>query len=259
LATALPLASPVGVFVSDRKLKMEAGLAISPAQGAEAASFASFRARPKARSRAVPTSNLRKFAPHEAVFREGDRASALFRVAQGAVMVLRTLSGGRRQILDIAGPGRLIGLTAAKTHDCSAIALKGVVVEVRDREKTMPHHDSHLAGAMFDEIHRLRDLATALGRKTAAERLASFLLALTGDAVATPVEMVLPVSRQEIADHLGLAIETVCRNFTMMKRMGLVRPEGNYGLTICNLDALRQISHGADGDELADGRRAQRA
>lgn len=238
---------------------MEAGLAISPAQGAEAASFASFRVRPKARSRAVSVSNMRRFAPHEAVFREGDMASALFRVAQGAVMVLRTLSGGRRQILDIAGPGRLIGLTAAKTHDCSAIALKGVVVEIRDLEKSTPHHGSHLACAMFDEIHRLRDLATALGRKTAAERLASFLLALTGDVTATHVEMLLPVSRQEIADHLGLAIETVCRNFTMMKRNGVVQLEGNYGLTICDLAALRQIAHGAAGDELADGRLARRA
>jgi len=239
---------------------MEAGLAISPAQGAEAGgAFGSFRARTKAPSRAVLASNMRRFAPHEAVFREGDMASALYQVTQGAVMVLRTLSGGRRQILDIAGPGRLIGLTSAKTHDCSAIALKGVVVEICDIEKNAPRHGRHLATAMFDEIHRLRDLATALGRKTAAERLASFLFALTGDDAASPVEMVLPVSRQEIADHLGLAIETVCRNFTMMKRKGLVQLEGNYGLTICDLDALRQIAHGAAADELADGRLARRA
>jgi CRP-like cAMP-binding protein len=231
---------------------MDAGLAIPPVPVTEAAaSFASFQTRPKAHSIGGPTSNLRKLAAQEAVFREGDRASELYQIMQGAVMVLRSLSGGRRQILDIAGPGRLIGLTSAQTHDCSAIALKGVVVEARERpNETRPCSD--LTRAMFDEIHRLRDLATALGRKTALERLAGFLLELTGDDASARMDMILPVTRQEIADHLGLAIETICRNFTMMKRKGLIQIEGNFGLTICDLDALRGIANGATGADPVD-------
>jgi CRP-like cAMP-binding protein len=166
---------------------------------------------------------------------------------QGAVMVLRKLSGGRRQILDIARAGRFIGLTARKTHDCSAVALKETLLQLH----AIGRNDAGLHGApfttaIFDEVHRLRDLATSLGRKTAEERLASFLVALVDDGVASPVEMNLPVSRPEIADHLGLALETVSRNFTVLRSKNVIRIGRGARLTILDPSALRQI---ADADE----------
>jgi CRP/FNR family transcriptional regulator len=95
---------------------------------------------------------------------------------------------------------------------------------------------------MYDEIHRLRDLATALGRKTAIERLASFLVALLDDNDASQVEIDLPVSRPEIADYLGLALETVCRNLTVLKGKNLVRIGRGKRLTFLDLPALKQIA-----------------
>jgi CRP/FNR family transcriptional regulator len=188
------------------------------------------------------------FAAREKIFSQGEPALEVFQIARGAVMILRSLSGGRRQILDIAGPGRLIGLTGGGAHDCSAVALRDSAVLCHDRCRARKAFQGvDFVAALYDEIHRLRDLATALGRKTALERLAGFLCAMIGEAAdgRAPVEMVLPVSRQEIADHLGLVIETVCRNFTQMKRRGLIRIEGNYGLTLLDPAALRQIAEGA--------------
>jgi CRP/FNR family transcriptional regulator len=99
-----------------------------------------------------------------------------------------------------------------------------------------------LTTAIYDEIHRLRDLATALGRKTAVERLASFLVALLEDKIASPVEIDLPVSRPEIADHLGLALETVSRNFTLLRNKNVIRIGRGARLTILDPSALRQIA-----------------
>ena len=190
-----------------------------------------------------PTSNLRRYAARDSIFAEGEASTNIFEILQGAVMVLRKLSGARRQILDIAGDGRFIGLTARETHDCSAVALKETLVYLHasGRNDAGPNC-ALLTTAMYDEIHRLRDLATTLGRKTAEERLASFLVALLGDSSAPSVEVNLAVSRPEIADHLGLALETVSRNFTALSGKNVIRMGRGARLTILDPPALRQIA-----------------
>jgi CRP/FNR family transcriptional regulator len=198
---------------------------------------------------AVPAPS-RPHAAQQAIFIAGDPADQLFEIESGAVMVLRLLPDGRRQILDIAGPGRLIGLTAGAVQDCSAIALR----PTRVRSASAAQQSPAVLRAMFTEIHRLRDLATALGRKTAAERIAGFLVALAQGGGASRLELRVPVSRQEIADHLGLAIETVCRNFKALERRGLIGIDGFFGVTILDETALRRIAEGG----AADAPKAQR-
>jgi CRP/FNR family transcriptional regulator len=228
---------------------MESGLSISTALYAEAAvATASPGRRSNGRLLEFPAPEWRHFAAREKIFSEGEAVGEVFQITQGAVMILRTLSEGRRQILDIAGPGRIIGLAGGGVHDCSAVALRDVSVLCHERCRLRnAFHGVDFTAAMFAEIHRLRDLATALGRKTALERLSGFLLATVGEGAVgrAPVDLVLAVSRQEIADHLGLVIETVCRNFTQLKRRGLIRIDGNYGLTLLDPAALRQIAEGA--------------
>ena len=94
------------------------------------------------------------------------------------------------------------------------------------------------------EIHRLRDLALLLGCKTAIERVASFFVDLIGDDAESPSEILLPVSRAEMALYLGLTIETVCRNVTLLKQSGLITAEGRDAFTIVNRTALRRIAQG---------------
>lgn len=228
---------------------MESALSIAPAYSLEAAvSKVSPERRPSGRVLEFPAPEWRHFAARNKIFTEGDVAGEVFQITQGAVMIVRSLSEGRRQILDIAGPGRFIGLTGGRVHDCTAVALRDASVLCHERCRLRnAFHGVDFTAVMFDEIQRLRDLATALGRKTALERLAGFMLALFDEGAdgAAPVEVILPVSRQEIADHLGLVIETVCRNLTQLKRRGLIRTDGNYGLVILDPAGLRQIAEGA--------------
>jgi CRP-like cAMP-binding protein len=192
-----------------------------------------------------PSSELRRFAAHQSIFTEGETSAEIFEILKGVVMVLRNLSRGRRQILAISGPGSFIGLKSSTAHDCSAIAMSETLLY---RQIDGGHLKGHRFGApitaaLFHEVHRLRDLAVSLGRKTALERLAFFLSALIDDAAHAQVEMVLPVSRQEIADHLGLALETVCRNFTLLKNNGVIRIRSSARLTVLDPLALRRIAH----------------
>jgi CRP-like cAMP-binding protein len=192
-----------------------------------------------------PSSELRRFAAHQSIFTEGERSAEIFEVLKGVVMVLRHLSRGRRQILAISGPGSFIGLKASEAHDCSAIAMSETLLyrQIDGENRTGHRYGAPITAALFEEVHRLRDLASALGRKTALERLACFLGALMDEDVHSPVEMVLPVSRQEIADHLGLALETVCRNFTLLKNKGVIRIRGSARLTVLDPAALRRFAN----------------
>ncbi len=203
--------------------------------------FASARALPARKTPALAmVSAARALAARENLFIEGDPVKEAFRVEQGAIMVLRQLSGGRRQILDIAGPGRMIGYAADGRHDCAAVALvPSLVVAIWENAESR-------GAAMLAEIHRLRDLAALLGRKTALERLASFLVEMAGPDPDARRSLDLPVSRQEIADYLGLVGETVCRNFAVLKKRGILKPVGRDELAIADIEALRRIAAGEE-------------
>ena len=108
-------------------------------------------------------------------FSEGDPADEVFEVLKGAVVVSRSLTGGRRQIIDIVGPGRMVGFTARRAHECTAIALTAAELIAFDRNSAQNWKDEDLDfnTAVLTEIDRLRRLVSLLGRKTAIERLAT--------------------------------------------------------------------------------------
>ncbi|MGD0639922.1 MAG: helix-turn-helix domain-containing protein [Roseiarcus sp.] len=195
---------------------------------------------------AGPTVHVRRFAPGGVLFAEGDTASEIHELARGAAMIARRLPDGRRQIVDIVGPGRLFGFTAADRHDCDAVALSAAVVCSLDRCAAQRHPQiaERIARAMIAEIHRLRDLALLLGCKTAIERVASFFVDLIGDDAGGSAEIRLPVSRAEIALYLGLTIETISRNITHLKHRGLIMADSRDQFTIVDRAALRRIAQG---------------
>lgn len=180
------------------------------------------------------------FAARENIVVIGDPAPTPLRLVAGAAMSFRLLPGNRRQILDIAGPGRIFGFARHGRHECGVVALRPSLVEPFD--EAAPARDA----AMLAEIARLRDLATLLGRKTAMERLASFLVEAADPAASDPQDLAFPVSRQEIADHLGLVIETVSRHFVALKKRGVITPTGRDNIRIEDLWALRRIASGFD-------------
>jgi CRP/FNR family transcriptional regulator len=197
-------------------------------------------------SAAGSTVQVRRVAPGGVLFSEGDAASEIHELAQGAALISRRLPDGRRQIVDIIGPGRLFGFTATDRHDCSAAALSASVVCSLDRRAAQRHPQiaERIERAAVTEIHRLRDLALLLGCKTALERVASFFVDLIGDDAVGTAEILLPISRAEMALYLGLTIETVSRNITHLKRRGLFQADSRDAFTIVDRAALRKLAQG---------------
>jgi CRP-like cAMP-binding protein len=226
---------------------MDAGFLLLPEFAPSEAVLGAPRAgAPRRRSAAGATVQVRRLPAGGVVFAEGDPATEIHELAQGAAMIARRLPDGRRQIVDIVGPGRLFGFAAGDRHDCAALALSAAVACSLDRRAAQrdPRICERVTRAMTAEIDRLRDLALLLGCKTAIERVASFFVDLTGDDEQSPSEILLPVSRAEMAAYLGLTIETVCRNITLLKRSGLIAADSREAFTIVDRATLRRIAQG---------------
>src|SRR5262249_9701470 len=159
-----------------------------------------------------------RLAAKEHVFCEGDRRTHVFRVEEGVIAVYKTLPDGRRQIIDFAYPGDLIGLGALDEHVLSAQATCAAKVRSLSAAalERMAETDAGLAIKLYksvcQELAAARSLLVSVGQRTAMERVAAFLVGLhrrTAQRGSTMV--VLAMRRSDIADLLGLTIETVSR------------------------------------------------
>ena len=228
---------------------MEAAfLEFSPGSSSDLVVNRDWRRRSNARLISLPKPRSQTARVRNVLFSEGDPANEVFEIVKGAVAVMRSLSGGRRQILDVVGPGHMVGFTARSVHECAAVALTATQVLAFDRRDMHSRHwdGADCNAAVLAEVDRLRRLASLLGRKTAIERLATFLADLLVDGDESQVVMPL-LSRQEIADHLGLALETVSRGFLALKQRGVIARAGRTSVKVFDCSALRQIAAG-DGE-----------
>jgi CRP/FNR family transcriptional regulator len=156
---------------------------------------------------------------------EGDPATDFFNVIRGTVKLFKLLPDGRQQITGFAGLGYFLGLAAMETYSFSAEAIEPVRACRFSRPKlrrlltTFQELEHRLLATACNELATAQEQMLLLGRKTARERVASFLVARLADA--SPCghsEMIrLPMKRGEIADYLGLTIETVSRVFSRFK------------------------------------------
>lgn len=164
-----------------------------------------------------------RFKRNEEVFGEGEAAEYVYRVVSGAVRTIRFSSDGRRQILSFYLPGDIFGLEPGDQHTLSAEAVSDAELALVRRSliETAAAQDTAAAqaliGLMQRQLYSAQEHALVLGRKGAGERVAAFLLQLTGRVTAQR-EIDLPMSRADIADYLALTIETVSRAFTQMER-----------------------------------------
>lgn len=171
------------------------------------------------------------FGRGEEVFAEGDAADFFYKVVSGTVRTAKLLSDGRRQIDAFHLAGDIFGLESGSDHRFTAEAVDEVVVEAFRRSRfTSLLHDNpafgdQLMSSMLSNLERAHDHMVLLGRKTAQEKIATFLLDMAGrlsrDGKIERFE--LPMQRTDIADHLGLTIETVSRTLTQMVRDGLIK------------------------------------
>jgi CRP/FNR family nitrogen fixation transcriptional regulator len=167
---------------------------------------------------------------------QGEEASFCFQILSGCVRMVKLMEDGRRQIGEFLMPGDLLGFDALDTHDFAAEGVTDVVLRRYPRRMVDALAESNAALA-----RRLRNLTSVslrmahtrlllLGRKTASERIATFLLEMAerlpmGATRVRAGVLDLPMSRTDMADHLGLTIETVCRVLAHLRRDGTIAIE----------------------------------
>ena len=195
------------------------------------------------------------FAPGQIIVIEGDPIRHYFRIVGGTVRLYKAIADGRRQVLDFLGEGQCFGLTGLDRHTYSAEALSPVTLIRYSRQvvEAAIETNPELARILFEMACRELDQAQRqmllLGRKSAGEKVASFLLGSSRrNGACDPnkdVVIHLPMSRQDMADYLGLTIETVSRTMSRFKRLGLIGLIGRQRVTLRRTDRLSAMADGS--------------
>jgi CRP/FNR family transcriptional regulator len=171
------------------------------------------------------------FKPNATVFAQEEVATSVYNLLEGVMRLYKLLPDGRRQIVRFALPGDFLGMAAGDRHGFSADAV-GTVVVCRFARNSFARFIEHRPNVLrrinafaASELSQARDQMVLLGRRSAEERIAAFLidwrarLLRLGPAAE---EVPLPMGRQDIADYLGLTIETVSRTLTKLERDGVI-------------------------------------
>lgn len=218
-----------------------AGLAPVLADGLPGSAPPISRAEPRAEPR-------RSYAADEEIFAEGERTAFFYTVVSGAVRTCKLLSDGRRQIDAFHLPGDIFGVEAGPEHRFNAEAVTETRLAIHRREpRALAGDDGALAravvAAMMRGLERAQDHMMLLGRKSARERIASFMLALSERLPGQGGAIELPMSRTDMADHLGLTVETVSRTVTQLERDGLIElPPSRRTVVLRHPAALRHLA-----------------
>lgn len=166
------------------------------------------------------------YREHDLIFAEGDPANRRFEVVDGAVMLFKVLPDGRRQLVELLGAGDMFGLTCEGDFNCSAETLVSTRIKVHHRLdcSQVPKAVCDMCRQMQQKVETLHEHAVVLGRKSAMEKVSSFLLRLSGMANSRRANgrVRLSMTRQEMADYLGLTIETVSRSLSELRRRGII-------------------------------------
>jgi CRP/FNR family nitrogen fixation transcriptional regulator len=188
------------------------------------------------------------FARDEEIFAEGDETESFYKVVTGTVRTYKLLNDGRRQIDAFHFPGDVFGLELGARHQISAEAVGDVMVTAHKRSglKTMAANGAmfsdQLLAAMTRRLEHAQNHMLVLGCKNAQEKIATFLLGLA-DRLSATDRVDLPMLRSDIADHLGLTIETVSRTLAELVREGVIGlAAGHRAIILNDRAALQQLS-----------------
>ena len=205
--------------------------------------------------RGAPT---RVLAPGEVLISAGQPADQVFNIEAGVLMLYRSGNDGRRQVLSFLFRDNFVGLTATDSYFFSVEAVTHARVaccprrQLDERLARDPKAERAFLNLMFRVIEDILDVVYSLGQRTAVERLAVFLLYLrhwrrltdnlADDTDPALREIQVPMSREDIADFLGLKKETVSRSFRDLEDRGLVRRLDTHRVRVEVLKALRQLA-----------------
>ncbi len=207
--------------------------------------------------------HLRKYAVGQTIMSHEEPVTFFANIISGAIKLTKTTADGRQQIVGLLFPPDFLGRAFRRNNPYFAEAASDVELCIFPNEaferlvEAYPELKQRLFERTLDELDAARDWMLLLGRKTAAEKVASFLLLLArrslitgcssgGDAVG--IEFNLSIKRADMADYLGLTVETVSRQLTRLKIAGIVKINGTRRIKVPVIRALAD----AAGQEMSD-------
>lgn len=203
-----------------------------------------------------PRTSLRHVRAHDHLFFEGDQRTHLFLVESGWIKLYRTLVDGQRQVVGFANAGSVLGFESEEDHlnGCEAITPVSVRAIPVGRLSEMCARNGKFAEYLLNQIGRQLGAAqaqlAAVGTQSAEQKLASFLLSICRLCGATRGgEFDLPMRRGEMAEFLGLRLETVSRKMSEFQRRGWIRMSSLYHCCIVRRDILAELAQGGSAED----------
>ena len=194
-----------------------------------------------------------RFSRNETIFNDGDEATNCYKVISGSVRLCKHMTDGRRQIADFLLAGDFFGFKQFGQYKFTAEAVGDVVLmrypqrQVARLSSSMPNLRERLLVLLSQRLVGMQDHLVMLGRQTAKERIASFLLHLAERSDAEErLAFDLPMSRQDIADYLGLTIETVCRMLSELKREKIIAIPNSGQVILNDIETLQTLTEGGE-------------
>lgn len=201
--------------------------------------------------------SYKKFAPGDTILWRGEPLHFVASVVDGVASLSKTLEDGRTQMVGLLLPSDFIGRPGRTHVDFDVVATTDVVLCCFDRKpfEKMVHDTPHVAQRLMelalDELDAARDWMLLLGRKTAREKIATFIDMLARRSQLPDVggarSASLPMTRDQIANYLGLTLETVSRQFSALKKDGIIDFSDRKQVRVIDLVALRDAT-GDDSD-----------
>ena len=201
----------------------------------------------------------RSFQAGQTVIWSGDRMDFVASVVSGIATLTQTMEDGRRQMVGLLLPSDFVGRPGRSTAAYDVTATTDLVMccfrkkPFEELILSTPHISQRLLEMTLDELDAAREWMLLLGRKTAREKIASLLAIIARRDVSLnprskgPIVFDLPLTREEMADYLGLTLETVSRQVSALRRDGVISLEGKRHVTVNDFDRLLEIA-GDDTD-----------
>ena len=194
-----------------------------------------------------------ELCPGDPLFDEAEPADHMFNVTAGSMKIYKLLADGRRQVTGFLFPGDFLGLAHDSNYAYSAEAVTHVTLCRFPRRKLeallhrFPKLETRLLSMAGHELAAAQEQMVVLGRKTAKEKIASFLLSLGRQAARrgqSDNPVAVPMSRADIGDYLGLTTETVSRTFTQLKSNGAIRLHSAGKVELLDREGLEALAEG---------------
>ena len=187
-------------------------------------------------------------AAHEYVFREKDPSDYVYIPVSGSVMLERSTSTGSRQVFAFLFTGNILGISEHAVYSFSAKTLTETTIIKINRSLIQGIFDKYPVVAVRYQsvthhiLSLILDQLFVMGQKTAHQRIAHFLLDMEHRIGHGSNKFHLPMSRQDIADYLGMSLETSSRGFSKLKKDKFIEIESNYQITIVDREGLAEYA-----------------